>query len=277
MGPNDEFIIDYSIYDAKKAGFTKVVFIIKEENYEIFKETIGKRVENHIKVEYAFQNNKNLEKYNIPSTRVKPFGTAHAIMCAKDHVDGNFAIINADDFYGREAYDCAYKFLVEDKESDKEVYGLVGYKVKNTITENGSVKRGVCKVKDNKLLEIIESNVERIDDKIVASPLNGSDSFVVDEEETVSMNLLLFKPSIFEYIEKMLPIFIENNKNNLETCEFLIPDVLFNSIKEKFSEVIVIPTDATWYGVTYKEDKEFVKNSIKKLVDNNIYKNNLWD
>ena len=277
MGPNGEFIIDYSIYDAKAAGFNKVVFLIKEENYEVFKNTIGKRVEPHIRVEYAFQKNDNLpDGYDIPSERVKPLGTAHAVYCVKDIVNEPFAIINADDFYGRDAYKCAYEFLTKEHNSEKQEYGLVGYKVKNTITENGSVKRGICEVDGNKLTAIIESSVERVDGTIIATPLDGRDSFKVDDEATVSMNMLLFNPSIFDYIEKEFPIFLENNKNDLSTCEFLIPDVLFKCIEENFADVEVIPTNAVWYGVTYKEDTDAVKDSIKQLVYENKYKNDLW-
>lgn len=278
MGPNDEFIIDYSVYDAINAGFTKIVFLIKEENHEVFKETIGKRVEPHIKVEYCFQKNNNIPKgYEIPKERTKPLGTAHAILCCKDKVKEPFMIINADDFYGRDAYVKAAQFLKNIKEEKPYQYGMVGYLVKNTITENGSVKRGVCEVKDNKLQKLIESSVEKINNKIVATPLNGLQPFEVDEDDTVSMNMLLFTPSIFEYIEKKFPEFLENNKNDMEKCEFLIPDVLFDSIKENYSTVDVLKTTATWYGVTYKEDKDSVKKAINDLVQKGEYKKKLWD
>lgn len=278
MGPNGEFIIDYSVYDAINAGFTKIVFLIKEENYEIFKETIGKRVEPHIKVEYCFQKNDNLPQgYEIPKERTKPLGTAHAILCCKEKVKEPFMIINADDFYGRDAYVKAAQFLKNIKEEEPHQYGMVGYLVKNTITENGSVKRGVCEVKDNKLQKLIESSVEKVNNKIVATPLNGSKPFEVEEDDTVSMNMLLFTPSIFEYIEKKFPEFLENNKNDMEKCEFLIPDVLFDSIKENYSTVDVLKTTATWYGVTYKEDKDNVKKAINDLVQKGEYKNNLWN
>ena len=203
LGPNDEFIIDYSVYDAIKAGFTKIVFLIKEENYADFKETIGKRVEPHIKVEYCFQKNDNLpEGYVLPEERIKPLGTAHAILCCKDKVKEPFMMINADDFYGRDAFVQGAKFLKNiDSRLEKELYGMVAYKVKNTITENGSVKRGVCKVVNNHLTELIESSVERKNGKIIATPLNGNKEFEVSGEDTVSMNMLLFTPSIFNYIE----------------------------------------------------------------------------
>ena len=163
MGPNGEFIIDYSIYDAIKAGFNKVVFLIKEENYNIFKETIGSRVEKHIKVEYCFQNNENVPVfYEELKERKKPLGTAHAILCCKDKVNEPFMMINADDFYGRDAYMKGAEFLRNiNLESEVHQYGMIGYKVKNTITENGAVKRGVCKVENNELVKLVESSVER--------------------------------------------------------------------------------------------------------------------
>ena len=278
IGPNDEFIIDYSVYDAIKAGFTKIVFLIKEENFQIFKETIGKRVEPHIKVEYCFQKNDNIPQgIKIPKTREKPLGTAHAILCCRDKIKEPFMMINADDFYGRDAYIKASEFLKNIQNKKPYQYGMIGYLVKNTITENGAVKRGVCEVKNNKPIKLIESSVERKNDKIIAKPLNGQASFEVAENDTVSMNMLLFTPSIFDYIEKKFPKFLEENKNNMEECEFLIPDVLFESIKEKFATVDVLKTSATWYGVTYKEDKDSVKEAIKNLVLSGEYKNNLWD
>ncbi len=278
MGPNDEFIIDYSVYDAIKAGFNKIVFIIKKENYNIFKETIGKRVEPHIHVEYVFQENDNVSDiYSDFKYRSKPLGTAHAILCCKEVVKEPFAIINADDFYGRDAYIKAAEFLKEEHFGDKENYGMIGYIVKNTITEVGSVKRGICEVENGYLKKLTESKVEKVDGKIIAQPLSGEPSFEVAEDTTVSMNLLLFNLSIFDYIEKKFPLFLEKNKNNSESSEFLIPDVLFESIEDGVSTVKVIPTTASWHGVTYKEDVEDVKNAISELISAGEYSKNLWD
>ncbi len=277
MGPNGEFIIDYSVYDAIKAGFNKIVFIIKKENYELFKETIGRRIEPHIKVEYAFQELSNIpEGYSVPKDRIKPWGTAHAVWCAKDYIHEPFAMINADDFYGRDAYIKAYEFLSNiDKESSE--FGMIGYKVANTLTENGSVKRGVCEVdNDNYLLNITESKIEKIDGVITASPLDGRDSFEVKENDTVSMNFLLFTPKIFEYIEEGFVNFFDMNKDNLDKCEFYIPNVLDDLIHNNKAKCQVIETSANWHGVTYKEDTPNVKAAIKNLVDTNIYNNNLW-
>ena len=277
MGPSDEFIIDYSVYDAIKAGFNKIVFLIKRENYDLFKETIGKRVEPHIKVEYAFQELNNLPiGYELPSDRTKPLGTAHAVLCCKDVVNEPFAMINADDFYGRDAFIKAYNFLVN-VDSNSNNYGMIGYMVSNTLTENGSVKRGVCEVDENDYLKsIIESKVERVNNVIVAKPLDGRGEFNVDDNATVSMNFLLFTPSIFKHIEDRFPIFLEENKDNLLTSEYLIPDVLEKLIQENKVTTKVINTTASWYGVTYKEDTPSVRSAIKNLVDNGEYNYNLW-
>lgn len=278
LGPNGEFIIDYSVYDAIKAGFNKIVFLIKEENYDVFKETIGKRVEPYINVEYCFQKNDNIPTgYSIPSSRVKPLGTAHAILCCKDKIKEPFAIINADDFYGRDAYLKAAEFLDKINDEKPHKYGLVSYLVKNTLTENGSVKRGVCQVTNGKLTKITESVIEKVDNKLIATPLNGDKEFEVSPNDKVSMNLILFSPSIFSYLEEKFPKFFEKNKDNLEKCEYLIPDVLFETIEEGYSTVEVLETTAAWYGVTYKEDAEAVKASLAKLVEDGEYPNNLWE
>lgn len=276
VGPNNEFIIDYSVYDAIKAGFTKVVFIIKEENYEIFKETIGKRVEKQIEVEYVFQNLDVLpEGFAKPEERIKPWGTTHAILACKDIVKENFAIINADDFYGEDAYKVISKFL---KEIDENSYNscLVGYQVKNTLTENGAVKRGVCESENGYLTKLIESNVIEENGIITASPLDGSESFIVGSDSTVSMNMLGFTPKIFELLEEDFTLFLEKNKDNLEKCECVIPDSVFNLIKKNTLKVELLSTTARWYGVTYKEDKELIVKEINKMIENNEYPINLW-
>ena len=275
LGPSGEFIIDYSIYDAIHAGFTKVVFLIKEENYEIFKETIGSRVEPHIKVEYCFQKNNNLPKNCVlPETRVKPLGTAHAILCCKDKINEPFMIINADDFYGKDAYIKGREFLKNIQDNN---YGLITYQVKNTISDKGSVKRGICEVKENTLTKITESKVEKIGDKIIAYPLNSDSSFEVLPETPVSMNMMLFTPSIFDYIENKFSKFFSDNIDNLDKAEFLIPDVLLDTIVDNYAKTTVINTNSTWYGVTYKEDIANVKNALKSLVEKKEYPKKLWD
>ena len=279
--PIDEyghFIIDYSIYYAIREGFTKVVFIIKRENYDIFRETIGKRIEKKIEVEYVFQEIDNLpEGYSVPEGRIKPWGTAHAILCAKDKVDENFAIINADDFYGRDAYHVISKFMKNNNTHDNILrYAMAGYKVKNTLTENGSVKRGVCEEENGYLTNIIECKVEKVDSEIIATPLEGGNSFKVLEDAPVSMNMFAFTKDIFKYLEEGFPLFLDKHKEDIDTCEYLIPSVVFEEIENKIATVEVLKTNAIWQGITYKEDKEKVVKEIKKLVDNNEYPKDLW-
>lgn len=267
---NGNFIIDYSIYDAIKAGFSKVIFIIKEEKFDLFRQTVGKRVENKIEVEYVFQKGLSI----LPS-RVKPWGTAHAIMSCKDVVKDNFAIINADDFYGFDAFKTAANFLKNvDKNSTN--FGLVGYQAKNTITPNGATKRGVCAVKNGVLENIVESTLQLVDGKIYAAPLGKENQSIISPETTVSMNMFCFTPTLFEHLTQKFPIFLEKNKQNLEKCEFLIPEVVDNLIKEHKANVQVLKTTAVWQGVTYKEDKPKVVAEIQKLVDNNEYPKELW-
>lgn len=274
IGPNGEFIIDYSIYDAKEAGFNKIVFVIKEENYDIFRETVGKRVENKIKVEYVFQEMDSLkEKYEGLKDRTKPLGTAHAVLCCKNNVQGNFVMVNADDFYGRSAYQKIKEFF--DENDNPNEYAMVGFRVINTMTENGSVKRGVCEAENGYLTNIIESSIEKVGDEIVATPLSGKEAFIVQGNDLVSMNFFGFTNKIFEKLENGLEEFFNLNKDNLEKCEYLIPDVVFEEI-EKDKRVKILDSTDKWLGVTYKEDKENVVNEIKKLIDKGVYPNNLW-
>ncbi len=273
VGPSGEFLIDYSVYDAIKAGFDKVVFIIKEENYSLFKETIGKRIEKHIDVDYAFQKISDIPDGFDYKDRVKPWGTSHAILSSKDKVKGDFVVINADDFYGRDSFIRAGKFFQEDTSDD---YAIIDYKVVNTLTENGAVKRGVCEEKDGYLTNIIESSIEKRDGVIVASPLDGRDSFEIDKDAHVSMNMFCFRDNLFPFLEENLVNFFEKNKNDLSSCEYLLPDSVFQMIQEGKTRVKVIPTTSRWYGMTYKEDLESVKNSILKMVEEGIYPSNLW-
>ena len=272
MGPNNEFIIDYSVFDAIKAGFTKIVFIIKEENYEIFKETIGSRVEPHIKVEYCFQKNDNLpEGCNLPEDRVKPLGTAHAILCAKENVNENFAIISADDFFGYDAFKQAGDFLKENTD-----FCVIGYKIGETLSEQGTVKRGVCMEKDGYLTDVIESKATKEGDIVHCEPLDGSSPYDIKLDNPVSMLMFGLTPIIFEELEKEFVKFFEDNKDNLDKCEFLLPDVLDEMIKGNKIRIKVLPTSAKWLGVTYKEDVDKVREQLKKLHDEGKYPQILW-
>ena len=276
FGPNGEFIIDYSIYDAKKAGFDKVVFVIKEENYDIFKETVGKRVEPYIQTEYAFQKNDNLpeEFKSLLQDRTKPLGTAHAILCAKDKINEPFAIINADDFYGYDAYEKASSYLENVPENH---YGLVAYRLGNTLTPNGSAKRGVCEVNEQgELIKLTESSVTLDGDMVDVKPLEGGEEFRTSKDTIASMNFLLFTPDLFQILEDRFLDFLNQNRENLVSCEYLIPIVLDELVAEGKKTVDVVETNANWYGVTYKEDKDLVTGAIKTLVKERKYPNDLW-
>lgn len=274
VGPNGEFILDYSIYDAKKAGFNRVVFIIKEENYDLFRNTVGKRIENVIDVDYVFQDINNIPSFvDIPEDRVKPWGTAHAIYSCKDKVKNNFAIINADDFYGYDAFKTMASYL---KEMNTKEYCMVGYKAKNTLTDKGSVKRGVCYIDNGYLVKLVESSIIEQNGEIIATPLNEEKGFTIQEDDYVSMNLFGFNPTLFDYLEKKFNSFFEENINQLEKCEWLIPDVVFQAINEKEAQVRVLNTKARWYGITYREDKEKLVKQINEMIKENIYPLNLW-
>lgn len=268
FGPNNEFLIDYSIYDAIRCGFNKVVFIIKEENYELFRKTIGLRIENHIKVEYVFQ---KIDYTKIPTDRIKPLGTAHAILCAKDKINEPFCIINADDFYGLDAYKKASKFL---NNIENNTCGIITYNVLNTMSKNGSVKRGLCTINNNLVVNIEESIIDTKDKEITCSNLDGSNKRIIPCTSYVSMNMITFSNSIFEYLEKKYVDFLENS--NLLKDEFLIPEVVKDGINEEVFKVHAINTDAEWVGVTYKEDVPYVKKYISNLIENGVYKKNLW-
>ena len=274
---NGNFIIDYSIFDAIRAGFNRVVFIIKEENFDIFRQTVGARVEKHIKTEYAFQKMDDLpEGFVAPINREKPWGTAHAIYATRNIVKGSFAIINADDFYGLDAFRVVAEFL-KNNNSPTE-YAIVGYQAINTITDNGSVKRGVANIKNGKLLGITESSIEKIsEEKLIATPLDGSTSFDILPSQAVSMNMFALKPVLFERLEKDFPKFLTGLDVGDIKSEFLIPDVISAQVKSKEVEVEVLNTTAVWQGVTYREDKPRVVEEIKKLVEAGEYPANLWN
>lgn len=273
FGPNGELITDYSIYDAKRVGFDKVVFIIKEENYELFKEKIGDRVSKYIKVEYAFQKLDDvLEGYSIPRDRVKPLGTAHAIYSARNLIDSDFAVINADDFYGYDAFRVLSEAL--DNASYNE-YVMVAYKVCNTITLNGSVKRGVCEVEDGYLKGIDESVIEVVDDKIRKTSMITGDVSIIDKDTLVSMNLFGFKRDFINYIVSDFKDFLDNS--NLSSDEFFLPSVVFNCIKRGDCKVKVYSTDEKTYGVTYKEDKDDVVKGIENKIKDGVYPEKLWN
>ena len=271
VGPSGEFIIDYSIYDAIKAGFKKIIFIIKEENYEIFKSTIGKRIENHIDVEYVFQNNDNVP-VSIPKERTKPLGTAQAILCCKDIIKENFAIVNADDFYGRDAFFKVKEFISNVKNDND--FALIGYNVLDTITDNGSVKRGVCNIKDDYLVSLDESIISKDNHKLSCKTLADNKDIKINNDTIVSMNMFGFTPKVLELFNENFKEFLDNN--DLMTSEYLVPVEINNYLKKKLINVKVIKTTSKWYGITYKEDLKILKDEINKLVNDGVYPKDLW-
>ncbi len=279
MDDDGNFIIDYSIYDAIKAGFDRVIFIIKKEIEDIFKSTIGKRLEKIIKVEYAYQSLDLVPAgIKLPADREKPLGTAQAILSCKDLVSNKFIIINSDDFYGRDAYMVAANYLKKLPEDSKNVYANVGYLVSNTLSETGSVKRGVLLFDDNKKLDkLVESKIEKINGKIMANPLDEEDNVKeISKDTLVSMNMFIFTKDIMDYLEEGYLPFFKQNMNNLAKCEYLIPTVVSDLIQDNKVTCDVLSTNAVWYGVTYKEDKDYVVKSIKDLVKSGEYPEHLY-
>ncbi|MBQ7960589.1 MAG: nucleotidyltransferase [Clostridia bacterium] len=253
VGPNGEIILDFSVYDAAKAGFDKTVFIIRRDIEKDFREIAGKRIEKMIDVDYVFQDMDDLPKgFSVPDGRTKPWGTGHAVYCTRNTVDAPFALINADDYYGQKSYKILHDNLVANNENC-----MVGFSLGNTITENGTVSRGVCEVSDGFLTGVVEHTAL---DKNSGIPL----------DTIVSMNMWGLLPSVFDDIASDFVKFLENLDNPLKG-EFFIPFVVDNMIKSKGEKVRVLETDEKWYGVTYKEDKETVVEAMKKLVKDGYY------
>ena len=274
-------IMDFSIFDAKRAGFEKVVFIIKKENEADFKEAVGKRIEKIMDVAYVFQDLNNLpEGYEVPEGRVKPWGTAHAVLSAIDEVDGPFAVINADDYYGRHAFETIYEFLTTHEDDDKYCYTMVGYRLKNTVTDNGHVARGVCELNEAKeLVEITErTKIEKRDGGIAFSEDDGETWTAIDGDTLVSMNMWGFTRSILDEIKAGFPAFLEKGiKENPMKCEYFLPSVVSDLLAEGKATVRVLESEDKWYGVTYKEDKPVVVAAVQALKDEGLYPQKLWD
>ncbi len=248
VGTAGEVLLDYSVYDAKKAGFDKVVFIIKKEIEKDFKEIAGDRIARNIEVEYAFQ--------DVPSYRKKPFGTGDAILRTEPYVDGPFLIINADDFYGYDAFRQGREGL-----ENKDEYCMVGYRLKNTLSDNGSVCRGVCSVEDGYLAGVTEC-------------VGITKDTDLDPNTVVSMNMWGIHPDIYPELKARFEEFLATA--NVEKDEFLIPSVIGGMVKSGKKKVRVYDTPAVWHGMTYREDKEKVVNAIKKMVDDGVYPAKLW-
>jgi len=274
FGPAGETIMEYSIYDAMRAGFKKVAFIIREEFAENFKAIVEPKLKGRIETGYIFQ---DLDMFTgnrqVPAERTKPWGTAHAVLCAKDAVNEPFAVINADDFYGRDAFEKSYKFLTE--EVSENVYSIIGYDLLKTLSENGTVNRGVCQVdKNGNLSSIAERvNISEKDGKIICE--DGLEPKELPRDSKVSMNFWNFHPSIFPYSEKLFGEFLDENINKPK-AEFFIPIVADKFINQDKGVIKVIPTSSQWFGVTYKEDAPEVREKLNELVNKGEYPKSLW-
>ena len=265
VGRNNEVLLDFSVYDAVKAGFTKVVFVIKHAIEEDFKAMVGKRIEKMVKVEYVFQENDILPEGCVcPVDRVKPWGTSHAILCCKDVVKEPFAVVNADDFYGATAFQKIADFL----RSGTKDYCMVGYRLANTLTENGHVSRGVCEISGNKLAAITE-RTKIIDCKYTED--DGATWTALSPDTVVSMNLWGFMPDIFDYIEKGFVEFLKANIN-VPKSEYYLPLTVASLIESGEKQIEVLIAEDKWYGVTYKEDKQSVVDAIGAMIDAGLYK-----
>jgi dTDP-glucose pyrophosphorylase len=274
FGPGGETIMDYSIYDAMRAGFKKVVFIIRESFAQEFKDIFEPKLKGKIETDYVYQDlNSFLEGRSIPEGRTKPWGTAHAVLCAKDAVKEPFAVINADDFYGRDAFEKAYRFLTTECASD--TYSIIGYELTKTLSENGTVNRGVCQVDEaGNLTSIAERlNISMKDGKIICDDNQEPKELPLNSQ--VSMNFWNFHPSIFEYSQELFTKFLDTESSNPK-AEFFIPIVADQYINEGAGRIRVIPTSAQWFGVTYKEDAPEVKQQLDELVAAGEYPGHLW-
>ncbi|MBN2636746.1 MAG: nucleotidyltransferase [Prolixibacteraceae bacterium] len=275
VGPNGEAIIDYSIYDAIRAGFGKIVFIIRESFADAFREKFDKKLKGKIKVEYVFQELDMLpDGYSLPEGREKPWGTAHAILVAKDVIKEPFCALNADDFYGYNAYKAMANFLTTSK--SKTEFAMVGYQLNKTLSEHGSVSRGICDVdKNNNLVNIVETlKIIKRKDKVISLENDGSEKLLTGSE-SASMNNWGFKPSIFDILEKKFTEFL-NEKINEPKSEMYIPSVVFDLIDEGFATVKVLKTESPWFGVTYKDDKPVVIEKLNTLIAKGDYPEKLW-
>ena len=274
-------IIDFSLYDAYRAGFRRAVFIIKPEMERDFREVIGNRMEKIMEISYAFQRLDALpDGYAVPEGRVKPWGTGHAILSCDGLIDAPFAVINSDDYYGREAFKLIYGFLSKVKDNKKYQYSMVGYKLGNTLTDFGSVARGVCEVnEDNMLLSVTEhTRIEKHGDKAEFTEDGGESWTEPPMEKTVSMNLWGFTPNMIAELKNRFPEFLEIGlKINPLKCEYFLPSVVSELINEDKAEVKVLRSADKWYGVTYKEDKETVVNAIASMKARGDYPEKLWE
>ena len=275
FGPCGEFIMDYSLFDARREGFDRAVFVIRKDDLELFESTVGKRVGKSMQIDYVFQDMNDIpEGTVIPESRVKPWGTAHAVYCARKKVTGPFAVINADDFYGRGAFKSLCGFL---SKAEAAQYCMIGYELTKTLTENGGVSRGVCRVdKSGYLMGIEEDKSILIRDNSIVSLFEDGTSRTLEPGTIVSMNCWGFMPDLFDKIGTGLTNFFKRNSSDLTKCEYYLLEPVEEEIEKGTSKISVIPTEEQWFGVTYREDREKVKMELAALIEKGVYPENLW-
>jgi NDP-sugar pyrophosphorylase family protein len=277
FGPNGETIIDYSIYDAIKAGFGKVVFVIRESIEEEFKEVVIDKYSDIIETDYVAQELDMLpEGFSVPEKRVKPWGTGQAVLVASSKINEPFAVINADDFYGYKSFKLAADFL-KAKNNEPE-HALVGFKLNNTLSAHGAVARGVCKLDGEDYLQNVTEHLHIVEseNKIISSDPDGAET-VLNGDETVSMNLMAFTPSVFPYFEKQFREFMANKSHKSLKSEFLLPDVVNHLVESRDARVKVLFSPEKWFGVTFPDDKPITIKKLKDLIAEGIYPENLWE
>ena len=278
VGPSQEKIVDYSVYDAIKAGFGRIVFVIKEEMQELFMEQVGNRIAAAIPVDYVYQRLEELPEGLSPvAGRIKPWGTAHAVYCCRKIIHEPFAVINADDFYGEDAYASIADFLLNNAGGEKQQACMVGYNIENTLTDFGSVTRGVCVKSDEGYLQGIaeRTRIERKNGEILDTDDDGV--AVIAPGTVVSMNFWGFTPSVMQELETYLKRFFIKNQGNLKSAEFYLPVFVNELIEDGKSDVKVLETSAKWFGVTYREDKAAVQEAIRDLINAGKYPEKLWN
>lgn len=278
IGENGEKIIDYSIYDAKRAGFDRVVFVIKQENLQTFKAEIGDTVAKHIQVDYVFQSTDLLpDGFSPDPAREKPLGTGHAVWCCRNIVNEPFAVINADDYYGPKAFQLVYDFLMRTSGSNEITYCMAGYVLQNTLTEFGTVSRGICKTDaDGFLTSVTEHKKLRRGEGCALSELDNGAIEKLPLDSVVSMNFWGFTPDFFTRLDGGLRNFLQADHADPLKAEFFLPEVADQCTRDEYAKITVLKTDDRWYGVTYQEDKAAVSSAIKALVNSGLYPNKLW-
>ena len=271
-----EFIIDFSVYDALRAGYDKVVFIIKRENEALFRETIGRRIEKVIRVEYVFQEMSEEVKKCFPSDRVKPLGTAHALLCAREAIQGPFSVINADDFYGASAYRLAASYLTDAENVGKKRFCMVGYELRKTLTENGSVSRGICQYDADRFLTVITERTKIRKEDNDAAYLDGEEWIPLSGDSVASMNFFGFSEGFFSDLEAHFADYLADDTKDPMKSECYLPSAVSRALHEGGATVKILNSGDSWFGVTYPEDKALVTESIGALVKQGVYPDGLW-